>query len=159
MITPIPRKRYSNKRVRAILLTPDDELLFIKRVKPNSTRPYWVAPGGGVEKQDATLHDALHRELYEELGATVEVIGDGFVLRHHMAGKSLEEHFFVCRLLDIDLSRRHGPEFEDPSRGEYIPDRIPLTERALDAIHIKTPQLRSWLLAHLDRLTDWSPSE
>ncbi|MGB1287883.1 MAG: NUDIX domain-containing protein [Aggregatilineales bacterium] len=140
-----------NRRVRAILLTDDTELLFIKRVKPNKP-PYRVAPGGGMEEEDASLLATLHRELDEELGAEVEVLEDAFILLHEKAGKQLEEHFYVCRLLSMDLTRRHGPEFDDPEKGLYIPDFVPLNVAALDAVEIKTPELRDWLLDHLEDL-------
>lgn len=35
-------------RVRALLVTPDHDLLAIKRIRPGQA-PYWVLPGGGVE--------------------------------------------------------------------------------------------------------------
>lgn len=141
-----------NRRVRAILLTPNKTLLFIKRVKPHKPQPYWVAPGGGVEAQDENLQEALKRELGEELGATIQVVRRGFVIFHTKAGKDLEEHFYICRLLNYDLSQRNGPEFDDPERGEYIPDEIELTPEAVNSIFIKTPQLRDWLLRHLPEL-------
>lgn len=144
-----------NQRVRAILLTDEQRLLFIKRVKPNNTiPPYWVAPGGGVEDEDMGLQDALDRELSEELGARADVLEHGFVLHHEKAEKNLEEHFFVCRLLNYDLSQRHGPEFDDPSKGEYIPDEIDLTAKSIKGLNIKTEQLRDWLLDNLDMLRE-----
>jgi ADP-ribose pyrophosphatase YjhB (NUDIX family) len=139
------------KRVRAILLTSGKSVMFIKRVKPN-TPPYWVAPGGGVEDIDETLLDTLHRELHEELGARVEVLKPAFVLEHNMAGKQLEEHFFICRLIDYDLTLREGPEFKDPKRGEFLPDEVPLVASELNNIHIKTPELADWLLQNLQVL-------
>lgn len=141
-----------NQRVRAILLTDDNRLLFIKRLKPNSSKPYWVAPGGGVETEDDNILDALHRELGEELGARVDVMQDGFVLRHHKGDKNLEEHFYICRLIDIDLSQRNGPEFDDPTRGQYIPDVVDLNPQAIKSINIKTVELRDWLLDNLNTL-------
>ncbi len=139
------------QRVRAILLTGQKTLMFIKRVKPDKP-PYWVAPGGGVEDSDASLIDTLHRELHEELGAQVEVIDKAFVLEHHKGGKNLEEHFYICRLLDYDLTLREGPEFNDPKRGEFIPVEIPLNEDDLRDIDIKTPELADWLLRNLPLL-------
>jgi len=145
-------KAKRNQRVRAILLTDDQTLMFIKRVKPDGRPPYWVAPGGGVEEQDKTLLDTLHRELFEELGATIQVLRKAFVLEHTKAGKNLEEHFYICRLLDYDLTLRSGPEFDDPARGEYIPFEVELTVDAINAIHIKTAELQDWLLNNLNRL-------
>ena len=140
-----------NQRVRAILLTEANNLLFIKRVKPNKPA-YHVAPGGGVEDEDMSLLSTLYRELDEELGATIDVLKHAFILLHEKAGKNLEEHFFICRLTSMDLSRRHGPEFDDPSRGQYIPEEIPLHPDSLNDIEIKTPELRDYLLDNLDEL-------
>ncbi|MGJ3238697.1 MAG: NUDIX domain-containing protein [Anaerolineae bacterium] len=149
---PLTRQHTRNQRVRAIVITDDQRVLFIKRIKPNKTQPYWVAPGGGVEEDDTDILQALHRELYEELGAEVEVIQHGFVLRHEKANKHLEEHFYVCRLVRYDLSQRHGPEFDDPTRGEYIPHAIELTEDAITSINIKTTELQDWLINNLPTL-------
>lgn len=141
-----------NQRVRAILLTGNDSVLLIKRVKPNSAASYWVAPGGGVEYQDADLIATLERELFEELGAIATILDTAFVLEHQKAGKQLEEHFFVCRLHDYDVSKRYGPEFDDPARGEYIPEEIPLDAFELCRINLKTPELRDWMIRKLDYL-------
>ncbi len=145
-------ERPINRRVRAIVLTDDGQVLFIKRQKPHAA-PYWVAPGGGVEDElDASLLDALHRELCEELGATVEVLETAFVLRHEKAGKNLEEHFFICRLVDFDLALRSGPEFDDPARGAFLPYAVPLDAAAIAALELRTPELGDWLLGNLDLL-------
>lgn len=141
-----------SERVRAILLTSDNRILFIKRIKPHKPAPYWVAPGGGVEGQDDSLLDALERELYEELGATCEVLDIGFELRHQKADKNLREIFYICRLVDYDISQRHGPEFDDPSRGKYIPDAVALDHASIQALNIKTPELQRWLLKNLHTL-------
>jgi 8-oxo-dGTP pyrophosphatase MutT (NUDIX family) len=147
-----PAEPSLSRRVRAIVLVPQGGILFIKRVKPNNSLAYWVAPGGGMETEDANIYAALRRELLEELGAKVDILGDAFVLRHHLGGKNLEEYFVICRLQGYDLSLRHGPEFDDPTRGEYIPDEIPLTAEALSAIYIKTPELLTWLIENLTTL-------
>lgn len=136
-----------NRRVRAILLTGRGTVMLIKRVK-RDVQPYWVAPGGGVEGDEDVIA-ALHRELMEELGAEADVLERAFVLRHSIAGKNLEEHFFICCLQDYDLELRSGPEFSDPTRGVYLPDEVPLTEDALETINIKTPELRDWMIRHL----------
>ncbi len=151
MFAETTQKRAINQRVRAILLTAAGAVLLIKRVKPNRSAPYWVAPGGGRDR-DESLLSALERELFEELGAVAGDFARGFVLEHEKAGKRLEEHFFICRLQGYDLSKRNGPEFEDPARGEYIPEEIPLEADALWRINIKTPELRAWMLEHLEEL-------
>ena len=139
------------QRVRAILVTKRGTLMLIKRVKPGKA-PYWVAPGGGVEEHDKSLSQTLERELCEELGAVAEIVDIAFVMHHEIAGKNLEEHFYICKLLNYDLSMRNGPEFNDPTRGQYIPDEIPLTFDAINNVEFKTPEIQQWLLAHLDIL-------
>lgn len=145
-----------DRRVRAILLTGSGSVIFIKRIKPTGRKPYWVAPGGGVEDGDADLVATLKRELFEELGAVASVLETAFVLEHEKAGKQLEEHFFVCVLENYDLSKRDGPEFNDSARGEYIPEAVPLDETSLNAINIKTPELRDWMVRNLDYLNSRS---
>ncbi len=154
MLAEVKSGQAVNQRVRAILLTGADSLLLFKRVKPHKREPYWVAPGGGVETCDQSLIAALERELREELGARAIVLDTAFVLEHRKAGKQLEEHFFVCLLLEYDLSKRYGPEFADPTRGEFIPQEVPLEAQALRGINIKTRQLRNWLLHNLDSLRE-----
>ncbi len=152
MYFPASSREAAIQRVRAILLTPDQKILFIKRIKPHKPTPYWVAPGGGVEEDDPSLYAALHRELQEELGARAEVLQYGFVLRHTKADKYLEEHFFICRLLHLDLDERSGPEFDDPTRGEYIPDVVPLNRSAIRQLNIRTVELRDYLLENIEAL-------
>ena len=152
MLADTKRTSLINQRVRAILLTGDGSVLMIKRVKPDNSAPYWVAPGGGVERIDIDLIATLERELYEELGAVATVLASAFVLEHKKAGKQLEEHFFVCLLHDFDLSKRYGPEFSDPSRGAYIPEFISLDPAQLGVLYFKTPELHDWMIRHLDFL-------
>src|SRR6476620_1878881 len=64
---PHPHPRPVVKRTALAILLDADELLLIKRTKPDEP-PYWITPGGGVEPEDATVVDALHREVDEELG-------------------------------------------------------------------------------------------
>ena len=140
-------------------MTGADTVLLIKRIKPNGSASYWVAPGGGVEHSDADLIATLERELYEELGAVATVLDRAFVLEHWKAGKQFgRSTSFLCRLHDYDLSKRYGPEFSDPANGEYIPERsarwMPLHLRR---INIKTPELRDWMIRNLEYLRGLQP--
>ena len=51
--------------VRAVLLTPQAEVLLIKFVAPQ--RQFWLTPGGGAESDESALQ-TLRRELREEIG-------------------------------------------------------------------------------------------
>lgn len=142
------------RRVRAILLTNRQTLLFIVRQKEHKA-VYWVAPGGGLLPGEE-IEQALYRELREELGAEVEILQRAFILRHEVADKDLEEHFFICRLLRIDLDLRHGPEFQDPDRGSYDPVEVSLDEEIIATLPMKTLQLQEWLIGHMPLIREWA---
>jgi 8-oxo-dGTP pyrophosphatase MutT (NUDIX family) len=152
------------RTARAVLLDsgPDGlELIMIKRTKPGRP-PYWITPGGGMEPTDATVVDALHRELAEELGGKatdiVPVFVDTVSHTHHEDGTELHphgvkvQHFFVCRLAAMDLSRRHGPEVDEPN-GEYEVVRLPFTREGVTAVNVVPPKLRAYLAANIEGVT------
>ncbi|HYR91426.1 MAG TPA: NUDIX domain-containing protein [Terriglobia bacterium] len=67
--------------VRAVLLTPDERVLLL-RIRLSGTSPFWIAPGGGIEPGE-TVHQALRRELREELDLTDFEAGPVLWLRQH----------------------------------------------------------------------------
>ncbi len=68
--------------VRAILLTPDEEVLLLRIRPPGRGDPFWVAPGGGREAGE-TAEECLRRELQEELSLTDFVVGPLVWRRRH----------------------------------------------------------------------------
>ncbi|WP_432012028.1 NUDIX domain-containing protein [Streptomyces cucumeris] len=145
------------RTARAILLDgePDPRMVLIKRTKPGLA-PYWITPGGGVEPEDSTVVDALHREVDEELGAKVTDVVPAFVDTVPFPGEGEEgpegvkvQHFFVCRLASMDLSRRHGPEVDEP-RGEYEVVRVPFTREGIASVGVVPPSLRAYLDANIE---------
>lgn len=124
-------------------------LVLIKRTKPGC-EPYWITPGGGVEPGvDDTVIEALHREVDEELGAKVTDVVPAFVdtVPHTTDDGEVGvkvQHFFVCRLASMDLSRRHGPEVDEPS-GLYEFVRVPFTREGIASVDVVPPALRAYL--------------
>src|ERR1700678_2192566 len=121
-------------RARALLITPDGDLLTIRRVRPGQD-PYWVLPGGGVEDGE-DLETALARELREEIAANADVHS----LLHTLDQGTDRQYFYLARVhaWSAKASDRSGPEFTDPGRGEYHLQLLPLTAEAVGAINLQT---------------------
>ncbi|MEU1502004.1 NUDIX domain-containing protein [Streptomyces sp. NPDC005732] len=115
--------------VRAVLITPDDRLLLIRRTWPGAT-PHWVFPGGHVEPDDPGLRAALTREIREETGGEPRITG----LLHVLDDGHRRQHFYLARIRTWSEADRTGPEFDDPDRGEFHLEDVPLTLRTLDVL-------------------------
>lgn len=131
-------------RVRAILITTSNRIVLIKRIR-EGLDPYWVAPGGGIEETDKDDETALLRELTEELGAEVDILKLVYLSEQQNNNNQTTTAIYLCRLKDIDLSRRTGPEFSTPSRGEYIIDEVPLDGEILANLNILPTDLKSFV--------------
>ncbi len=67
--------------VRALVLDPQDRVLLVRFEFPN-TGTRWAMPGGGLEPGESD-HEALQRELAEEVGLTDPEIGPHVWTRLH----------------------------------------------------------------------------
>ncbi|MFF3563878.1 NUDIX domain-containing protein [Streptomyces sp. NPDC002574] len=148
-----PATRPVVKRTARAILLDGDSLVLIKRTKPG-LNPYWVTPGGGVEAEDATVVEALHRELDEELGAKVTDVVPAFVdTVEHISGDGSHgvkvQHFFVCRLASMDPARRHGPEVDEPS-GTYEIVHVPFSRVGLASVEVVPLTLRHYLDGNIE---------
>ncbi|WP_328318468.1 NUDIX hydrolase [Streptomyces sp. NBC_00388] len=142
------------KRTARAVLLDGDHLILIKRTKPG-VEPYWVTPGGGVEAEDSSVVEALHREVDEELGAKITDVVPCFVdtIEHIPEGGGAAgvkvQHFFVCRLASMDPALRHGPEIEEPC-GEYEIVRVPFSRVGIAAVHLVPLSLRHYLDGNIE---------
>lgn len=145
---PLPVAR---RAARAILIDDHRRLVLIKRTRPGQV-PYWTAPGGGVEDTDTSVEAALYRELAEELGAQVANAVQVFLFNAMSDAGVVVQHFFVAQLASLEESARSGPEFGDPLRGGYEPDRVDLLGDDLAAVDLKPTALKDFILDNRDAL-------
>jgi ADP-ribose pyrophosphatase YjhB (NUDIX family) len=100
----------AQRAARAILLDDDARIVLLRRTRPGR-EVYWTAPGGTVEPDDASVEDALRRELAEELGAKAARFSRVFLFSSVADARMTVQYVYVCRLVSIDVSARNGPEF------------------------------------------------
>jgi 8-oxo-dGTP pyrophosphatase MutT (NUDIX family) len=70
------------RAVRAILLTPADEILLMRIRVIEKGECFWITPGGGIDPGE-TPEEALRRELREELGLEGFLMGPLVWKREH----------------------------------------------------------------------------
>ena len=142
----------ARRSARAILIDGDGSLVLIKRTKPG-VPVYWTAAGGKVEDTDVSPEAAMHREIFEELGATATGASQVFLVSSPTESGVRIQHIFVARLASLDLSLRNGPELFNPDAGRYDPDRVSLvTDETLAAIDLRSPELKAFILANREAL-------
>ncbi|HUR07966.1 MAG TPA: NUDIX hydrolase [Nonomuraea sp.] len=137
--------------VRGVLLDHDERLMIFRRTVPGR-QVYWSVPGGHVEPQDASLEHTLHRELLEELGATVSSVTPLTTVTYPWEGGIKTQHVYGCRLVAMDPALRHGPELEDPARGEYEVVRLPLRETEITSRHVVPEAVATYLSRNISAL-------
>lgn len=138
------------RNARAILLDGDD-LVLIKRTKPGRD-PYWVTVGGGVEEEDDSIEAALHREVFEELGGTLERAELVHLITDELEGGIGIQHIFAARLAGMDLSVRTGTEFSKPERGDYEIVRTPFTADSIHGLNLMPPELAEFAASNVDAI-------
>ncbi|MFD3563435.1 NUDIX domain-containing protein [Streptomyces sp. NPDC058686] len=135
------------ERVRAVLITPHNTTLMIKRVRPG-VAPYWVIVGGGVEESDASREAALLREIREEIAGEAQIVRPLHQLKN---AKGEVEYFYVAQITSWDFNNRTGPEFQRDDRGEYILEEIPLTTEAVAALNLLPEEISTVLREAIER--------
>lgn len=139
------------RSARVILFDDEGRLVLIKRTRPGQA-PYWTTAGGGVEDADASVEDAMRRELFEELGATAAAASQVFLVSSASPAGIAVQHFFVARMTGMDVAARTGQELLDPARGSYDPDRVDVRDGGLAAIDLRPPELKCFILANREAL-------
>lgn len=96
---PASTRAPTRECVRALILSPDNEVLLIHLVLPG--RALWITPGGGIAPGESH-QDALRRELQEEVGRGDLPLGPHIWVRdgtYSWAGeiRTEREYFYLVR--------------------------------------------------------------
>jgi ADP-ribose pyrophosphatase YjhB (NUDIX family) len=111
-------KRVKREAVRALILTPEGEILLMRAEEPDSGRQVWFTPGGGVESGE-NPKTCLRRELDEETAVHNLQIGPPVWTRRatfDWAGQRItqDETFYLIRSNRFTPTNENNP---DPVEG------------------------------------------
>lgn len=140
----------TRRSARAILIDGMD-LLLIERTKPGQA-PYKVTIGGGLEPEDASIEDAVRREVLEEIGAQIEDVAQIFVIQDVVEDGIAIQHICLARLASAKFVEPTGKELGAPGRGGYELVRVPFTAEGLRGIDLQPTVLTEYLSSTCDAL-------
>lgn len=128
-----------------------NDVVLIKRTKPGRD-PYGVTVGGGVETADASIEDALRREVFEELGGKLSKAELVYLITDTLEDGLGVQHIFAARLERMDIEARSGTEFDMPERGSYEVVRVPFTAEAIRQLNLMPPELAEFAAGNVEAI-------
>jgi 8-oxo-dGTP pyrophosphatase MutT (NUDIX family) len=123
----------AREAARALVLDPDDRVLLVRFVNPDTGEQFWATPGGGIDPGEG-LEDALRRELREEAGIETFELGPVVWTRREVfpwAGKTLDQSEQIVLV--------HVPALEPQPQ-------LTAEQLAAEGVH----ELRWWTLPELE---------
>ncbi|MFZ1891140.1 MAG: 8-oxo-dGTP diphosphatase MutT [Formosimonas sp.] len=129
-----------------VLIHSNNEVLFAQRPEGKPMAGYWEFPGGKLELGES-VHDALARELHEEIGVDIGASEHWRMIEHVYPHAHVRLHFQIIRAWTGDM---HGKENQalhwqalrfNPDGRLYAPDTQPI----LPATEPLLPELADFL--------------
>jgi mutator protein MutT len=117
-------------RVVAAIIQRDGQYLITRRPDNVHLGGLWEFPGGKVEASES-LEQAVVREIEEEIGTTVRVLGEYFQIEHHYPARSVQLHFFDCVIVSGEPAALHVAEMRWVGPEELDDFTFPEADREL----------------------------
>lgn len=133
-----------HKSVRGII-KKDEGIILIHRLKAREDgyiRDYYVVPGGKMELGESE-EDTVKREVYEELGITVEP--ERKLLEYKSDYDDSIQIFYLCKYLDGIVGTGTGPEITNKSeyKGSFNPEIVKIEE--ISNINLVPEEIKDFL--------------
>lgn len=122
----------------AVLQRPDGTFLLAQRPSDKIWAGYWEFPGGKIEPGE-TAHDALVRELREELGITVQTAYSWLTRVFTYPHATVRLHFFRVTAWTGEMHPHEGQQFSWQRASEVLVNPIlPANSPILRALELPT---------------------
>ena len=133
-----------HKSVRGII-KKDNGIILIHRMKPRedgSIRDYYVVPGGKME-QGETEEETVKREVFEELGITVET--EKKLLEYNSDYDDSVQIVYLCKYVDGIIGTGNGPEMTNKAeyKGSFEPQIVDWNE--IEKINLVPEEIKTFL--------------
>ena len=119
----------SNTLIAVALIWHEDKILLVRNKGSDRYPSFWGFPGGMAEEGE-TAHDALKREVLEEVGATVEEIGKLAYVGQYISAASDKNPHNIFLAFECAVTPQESFSPEDPD-GEIVEAHFFTPEEAM----------------------------
>ena len=117
-------------QVAVALVQQEGRYLIARRLESSPLGGYWEFPGGKC-KPGERYEDCVIRELSEELGIAVEVLGLYRTIEHAYPDRTVQLYFYRCRMISGEPKALSSQEIRWAKREELGQYRFPPANESL----------------------------